>query len=330
MNLKRNIFNIIIVMLLIALCAGAVLLNNKIQKIENQLSYTADNTSVILSDVETMQSDIETTLEEEASLISDWKITLKSADFSAKTYTVDISVVPKEYTSDTVTSVYFGTDEIPLTLDGIKFTGEATLPLSESYAGNVTFLFVDGDKRSTEVLDDFKGVISVFDNVASGIISAQPEVSDGNIKLLFDLDAVILNNDYFDFSKYELVVASGQTDIRSYDLEQLASQQETKNNLADDSQKEDSENTEDDTEAVDDYEHGFEGTVKIDDTAPAVAGENIKLYLRVTSAQGYTFTYDLFSGNINQDVNGFDTVDEIDKGNYTVIDSNKSVYQKED
>ena len=59
-------------------------------------------------------------------------------------------------------------------------------------------------------------------------------------------------------------------------------------------------------------------------------GENIKLYLRVTSAQGYTFTYDLFSGNINQDVNGFDTVDEIDKGNYTVIDSNKSVYQKED
>ena len=45
-----------------------------------------------------------------------------------------------------------------------------------------------------------------------------------------------------------------------------------KNNLADDSQKEDSENTEDDTEAVDDYEHGFEGTVKIDDTAPAVAG----------------------------------------------------------
>ena len=59
---------------------------------------------------------------------------------------------------------------------------------------------------------------------------------------------------YFDFSKYELVVASGQTDIRSYDLEQLASQQETKNNLADDSQKEDSENTEDDTEAVEDYE----------------------------------------------------------------------------
>ena len=84
MNLKRNIFNIIIVILLIALCAGAVLLNNKIQKIENQLSYTADNTSVILSDVETMQSDIETTLEEEASLISDWKITLKVLTFLPK------------------------------------------------------------------------------------------------------------------------------------------------------------------------------------------------------------------------------------------------------
>ena len=76
----------------------------------------------------------------------------------------------KEYTEDTKTSVFFGTNEIPLELNGIKYTGEATLPLSEDYAGNVTFLFVDGNKRSTEVLDEFEGVTSVFKNVASAYL----------------------------------------------------------------------------------------------------------------------------------------------------------------
>lgn len=106
MNLKKNIFNAITIILLAALIAGAVLLNNRIKKLETQMSYTSDNTSVILSDVQTMQDDIKSTLEEEASLITDWDISLKSADFTDMTYTVSVSVVPKEYTEDTK-PVYF-------------------------------------------------------------------------------------------------------------------------------------------------------------------------------------------------------------------------------
>ena len=76
MNLKKNIFNAITIILLAALIAGAVLLNNRIKKLETQMAYTSDNTSVILSDVQTMQDDIKSTLEEEASLITDWDIQL--------------------------------------------------------------------------------------------------------------------------------------------------------------------------------------------------------------------------------------------------------------
>ena len=101
MNLKKNIFNAITIILLAALIAGAVLLNNRIKKLETQMSYTSDNTSVILSDVQTMQDDIKSTLEEEASLITDWDISLKSADFTDMTYTVSVSVVPEEYAEDT-------------------------------------------------------------------------------------------------------------------------------------------------------------------------------------------------------------------------------------
>ena len=53
MNLKKNIFNAITIILLAALIAGAVLLNNRIKKLETQMSYTSENTSVILSDVQT-------------------------------------------------------------------------------------------------------------------------------------------------------------------------------------------------------------------------------------------------------------------------------------
>ena len=75
--------------------------------LETQMSYTSDNTSVILSDVQTMQDDIKSTLEEEASLITDWDISLKSADFTDMTYTVSVSVVPKEYTEDTKSQCIF-------------------------------------------------------------------------------------------------------------------------------------------------------------------------------------------------------------------------------
>ena len=44
MNLKKNIFNAITIILLAALIAGAVLLNNRIKKLETQMAYTSDNT----------------------------------------------------------------------------------------------------------------------------------------------------------------------------------------------------------------------------------------------------------------------------------------------
>ena len=332
MNLKKNIFNAIIIILLAALIAGAVLLNNRIKKLETQLSYTTDNTSVILSDVQTMQADIQSTLEEEASLISDWNISLEGADFTDLTYKVSIEVIPKEYTDNTTTSVFFGTKEVPLELDGIKYTGEATLPLSEDYAGNVTVLFVDGNKRSTEVLDDFEGVTSVFKNVASGILVDNPTFENASLKLGTDVDVAVLGNDYFDFSKYELVVAANDTELKTYDLKALLEADGTDgvtdaNNPAD--KVSGTENgTETDTEEADDAKlHGLEGTVKIEDLLPVAPNSNVRIFVRATSTQGFTFTYDLFKGTVNQEVDDFTTTDEIDGGNYTVIDSAGSKYE---
>ena len=321
MNLKKNIFNAITIILLAALIAGAVLLNNRIKKLETQMSYTSDNTSVILSDVQTMQDDIKSTLEEEASLITDWDISLKSADFTDMTYTVSVSVVPKEYTEDTKTSVFFGTNEIPLELNGIKYTGEATLPLSEDYAGNVTFLFVDGNKRSTEVLDEFKGVTSVFKNVASGILADKPTFDNGSIKLGTDVDVAVMGNDYFDFNSVQLVVASSDTDS-------ITSALSRKDDAQKDGSKNNTENDTSDALKEDDGKlHSLEGTVKIEDLIPVTAASNIKIYVKAVSAQGYTFTYDLFDGTVNQDITDFETIADITSGDYTVTDTAGSKYE---
>ena len=333
MNLKKNIFNAITIILLAALIAGAVLLNNRIKKLETQMAYTSDNTSVILSDVQTMQDDIKSTLEEEASLITDWDISLKSADFTDMTYTVSVSVVPKEYTEDTKTSVFFGTNEIPLELNGIKYTGEATLPLSEDYAGNVTFLFVDGNKRSTEVLDEFEGVTSVFKNVASGILADKPTFDNGSIKLGTDVDVAVMGNDYFDFSSVQLVVASSDTELKTYDIRQQLAENGTEGENADpdakkDGSKKDTENDTSDASKEDDGKlHSLEGTVKIEDLIPVTAASNIKIYVKAVSAQGYTFTYDLFEGTVNQDITDFETTADISGGDYAVTDQAGSKYE---
>lgn len=345
MNLKKNIFNAITIILLAALIAGAVLLNNRIKKLETQMSYTSDNTSVILSDVQTMQDDIKSTLEEEASLITDWDISLKSADFTDMTYKVSVSVVPKEYTEDTKTSVFFGTNEIPLELNGIKYTGEATLPLSEDYAGNVTFLFVDGNKRSTEVLDEFEGVTSVFKNVASGILSDKPTFDNGSIKLGTDVDVAVMGNDYFDFNSVQLVVASSDTELKTYDIRQLLAENGTdsadsadtdsitsalsrKDDAPKDGSKNNTENDTSDASKEDDGKlHSLEGTVKIEDLIPVTAASNIKIYVKAVSAQGYTFTYDLFEGTVNQDITDFETTADISGGDYTVTDPAGSKYE---
>ncbi len=261
------------------------------------------------------------------------------------TYTVSVSVVPKEYTEDTKTSVFFGTNEIPLELDGIKYTGEATLPLSEDYAGNVTFLFVDGNKRSTEVLDEFEGVTSVFKNVASGILVDKPTFDNGSIKLGTDVDVAVMGNDYFDFNSVQLVVASSDTELKTYDIRQLLAENGTdsadsadtdsitsalsrKDDAKKDGSKNDTENDTSDASKEDDGKlHSLEGTVKIEDLIPVTAASNIKIYVKAVSAQGYTFTYDLFDGTVNQDITDFETTADISGGDYTVTDPAGSKYE---
>ena len=90
----------------------------------------------------------------------------------------------------------------------------------------------------------------------------------------------------------------------------------------------DTENDTSDASKEDDGKlHSLEGTVKIEDLIPVTAASNIKIYVKAVSAQGYTFTYDLFDGIVNQDITDFETTADISGGDYTVTDPAGSKYE---
>lgn len=320
MKFKRNVFNVITIILLIALIGGGVYLNNQVTKVKNQITYTIDNTSVILSEVQAMQDNIKATLEEEASLISSWSISLDSTDFKNQTYTVDIDVTPKEYSETTETRIFFGTQEFPLTLEDYHFVGKAELSLSEDYAGNVTVLFVDGGKRNTEVLDHYEGVLSLFDDVATGIMSTNPTYDKGKLDINSDVDIFIDGKDRFMFDDCEVVLENGGAAVRSYDIRELIN---ANTNSMDTENTENEPLTREPTDSI-------AGKIILEDSIELATATDIRLYIKACTTDGYVFTYDLFNGKVNAEGDGFEDSDDYNEGNPAVSDTYGNTYIREE
>jgi hypothetical protein len=199
-------------------CLSVKGMHTKLEEVGNQLSYLQDNTDIIMTDLHNMETNIETALEESASLIEEYSITVTDCDFSAGTYDVAISVIPKEYTETTETSIYFGTQEYPLTLQGFTFCGTATLPMDQSYDGNVTVLFTDGGRRSTEVLQSYTGFQTSLENVLYGSIANMPTYREGTLTVRDNAVVFLEGNGSYDFTQLELIATADGEEIYHYDL----------------------------------------------------------------------------------------------------------------
>jgi len=145
-------------MVVAVLSVALVHTNVQLRMLSNQISYMQDNITVISSNVGNLESNIEAQLEEETSLLEKFDISLTDINFGDGWYKVDILVIPKAYTESTTVSAFFGTAEYPLERSGFQFEGSALLPIDDDYAGNVTVVFTDGERRETEVVSRYKGV----------------------------------------------------------------------------------------------------------------------------------------------------------------------------
>ncbi|MBE5890328.1 MAG: hypothetical protein E7282_05080 [Lachnospiraceae bacterium] len=220
-KVTRNLIIAIVALTVVVGILGTALAYTDValRRMSAQMNYMQDTVSVINSNLDNLGTNIAAQLEEETSLVEDYSVTLKTIDFASKTYTVDLMVVPKEYTESTETSVFFGTKEFTLDKDGFTYTGEATLPINQSYEGNMTVLFTNGASRSTEIIKYYRGID--IKNQEYMVVTEDVEETIGKEGLLSAEGTVTLNIDgcdLFSFERLEYVLCSGDEELYTYDL----------------------------------------------------------------------------------------------------------------
>lgn len=201
---------VLIITLFVALLAGVVCLYIKFSEFHNQLVYLQDTTNVILSDVSGLESGIAKTLQKETGRIEDYSISFSGMNLKKKTYDVEIQVVPREFTDQTKVSVYLGTYVCKLVKKGYVYQGSMSLPLDNSFDGNLTFLFEDGKKKKTEIYSDYHGIQTNLGQVLSATFSGEAKMKENRLSIDGSLTYLLDGGGLFSFESLELVMTCGE------------------------------------------------------------------------------------------------------------------------
>lgn len=323
-NSRKWIILLLVVtdLLLIAgIIMSAVLTYFRMATITNQLVYLQDTTNIIQSDVANLQSNIEATLEEESSLIEDYTIEVVDADFAAGTYDVAVSVTPKEYTDHTNVSIYFGTQEYLLHINGYSYGGIVTLPIDISYDGNVTFLFTEGEKKTTEVIRDYVGFQTGLEDVIYGMVDQEPTYHEGKLALKGNGTFFLEGNGNYKFQTFEFLITADDTEI--YNLDLIYSDENPQKDKSGFPFSWDDESTESIGVMADIREpiESLTGDYVMDVEAEAADGANVRIFLRAVSVEGYTFEYELFHAAASEEEeDGFIIGEDSRTPIYTIYD----------
>lgn len=302
-KVKFSWSKLIMVGILVVLAVFVGLMYGKMTELTNQITYLQDTTNVILSDVSGLETGIAQTMEEQNSLVESYSIDLTDMNFLTGKYTVEVSVIPKEYTDTMELSVFFGTIECPLKNDGYVYTGSVSLPLEDDFSRNLTFLFSDGKKKSTDVYKGYTGVQTYLDKVLYGVMSQSPKYRDGVLTLEDTVSYALDGADLYEFEKFELIAEWNDEEIYSQDLvvdEASDEVEDEAENLPADLYQEDTEMGEAVTESypVTGISGDFEMSLKYE---PEGAG-HLRVFLQARTTDDYVFVYDLFRGELVENV----------------------------
>lgn len=355
--------------LLVAVIVMGVLLHrmyNNISLLGNKITYLSDSAEILLTDIGNLQTNIEATLEEETSLIESWSIDLVETDFRKKNYTLDVVIIPKEFTDNTTVSVYFGTNEFVLPKNGFSYEALISLPLGESFEKKVTVLLTDGKKKSTEILRGYKDVQHDFSHILSGNATAMPEYKNGQFSIDGAFDFALKGKSDFKFSEFNMYIMADNEELDVVNLKELYQLQDVENNQDENEVEADEDlngeglltiigngtsmtsvNTEDVETSTEELLaqsiSELAGTYQMKKAYELATGTDVRIFLRAVSEDGFTFEYDLFNGKImlveesseteeatldENDTNGFEESENYFAGNYSVYDRKGAKYEK--
>lgn len=308
-NRQINWKLLLVVMVMLVCLVFAVLMYGKVNELTNQLTYLQDTTNIILSDVGGMQSSIEKTLEEEASMVEDYSIKVTDMDFYRQVYDVEVSVIPKEFTDSTTMSIYFGTTECRLKSNGYVFEGSITLPLNKTFDGNVTFLLANGKKKTTEVVEDFSGMSGKFDEVLTGTLEGTPSLQGHRLSMKGKCSYTLDSAGMYNFTSFKLAAALGEEEVWSEDL--LQEQKEAEDQKQDQSlitteqaEETDSDSSIESASGTTNYKMVYDfpeehALSTQESSAPSVLQpQKLRVYLQAVTTEGYRFETDLLTESI--------------------------------
>lgn len=220
-KIKEKIPSIILIVVLLlvgVMIGGSIQFHNKLEELGNQLMYLQDTNSILNEEIFSLQTNIQAALEEEASLIENYTVEVIGMDFEKETYQVKVSVVPKEYSDSTRTSVFFGVNEFPLILNRYTFEGTIELPFSDGYDGNMTFLFSNGDKKNTEIAKDYVGIQTKLQKLLYGAIEKIPSYRNGELTFHHAVEYSLNEYDGREYESLELVLMANEEELEVVNL----------------------------------------------------------------------------------------------------------------
>ena len=195
-----------------AIVASVFTINAKVDNFQNQYSNLSNSiqnvTSSVNGQIGSLTGRVEEILKAQNSLTADYSAQPISADLANNTVTFDLKVVPKTYVEGmTVTFLADygdGSRETEGQLgESQAFTARLTCPLTDSIT--LSAVFVTGDTRQTQLLDNFSGLYA----------ASFPHVSLQNYGTLWSLDAE--EDGTFSLSKISIELSWGNSSPRAYD-----------------------------------------------------------------------------------------------------------------
>ena len=195
-----------------AIVASVFTINAKVDNFQNQYSNLSNSiqnvTSSVNGQIGSLTGRVEEILKAQNSLTADYSAQPISADLANNTVTFDLKVVPKTYVEGmTVTFLADygdGSRETEGQLgESQAFTARLTCPLTDSIT--LSAVFVTGDTRQTQLLDNFSGLYA----------ASFPHVSLQNYGTLWSLDAE--EDGTFSLSKISIELSWGNSSPPAYE-----------------------------------------------------------------------------------------------------------------
>ena len=150
--------------IMLALLVGT---NHKMKEMDQRYANLANSIGEVSYSVDrqinSIASRVESVLQSQNTLTAEWSAELASTDLRANTASFTVRVVPRTYVEGMTAlfAVRSGEDTVELPVEAgadHAFTGQVTCPLTDYIT--VSVVLISGDKRETQLLNDFYGLYS--------------------------------------------------------------------------------------------------------------------------------------------------------------------------